>query len=138
MDTTPILHEYNLRSTPSRKEILSLFAQHDFALSNAFIEDKLKNKYDRVTIYRTLKTFLERGLIHKVLDDSSLPKYALCKAGCSSHHHDHQHVHFKCRSCGLTTCLDDIKIPQIHLPSGFFLEESNLLLEGICKDCPSV
>ncbi|TAH16433.1 MAG: transcriptional repressor, partial [Runella slithyformis] len=33
------------------------------------MEELLPNLYDRVTIYRTLKTFVEKGIVHKVLDE---------------------------------------------------------------------
>ena len=73
-----VLKDFSLRSTPNRKEILDLFLQRSYALSHADIENEFENSLDRVTVYRTLKTFLDKGLIHKVLDDGGGIKYALC------------------------------------------------------------
>jgi Fur family ferric uptake transcriptional regulator len=134
------LKKINLRVTESRVQILSFFQDQEFALSHADIESALSGKFDRVTIYRTLKSFLEKGLIHKVLDDSGNLKYAICTHSCSPEvaKHQHQHAHFKCAECGLTTCLDEVQIPTVNLPKGFALHESNLLVQGICADCGKV
>jgi Fur family ferric uptake transcriptional regulator len=117
--------------------VLATFQAVDFALSQGDIEQKLSSQYDRVTIYRTLKTFLTQGLLHKVLDDNGGVKYALCKELChqGDRHHQHDHVHFKCQQCGQTTCLETVHIPSIVLPAGFIKQESNLLIQGICSMC---
>ena len=65
-----LLNSFRLRSTPVREEILHLFLQKDCALSHGDIESEIADYLDRVTVYRTLKTFSNKGLIHKVLDDA--------------------------------------------------------------------
>lgn len=132
------LKEFDLRLTNCRGDILSLFMDKGFALSHSDIEDKINETYDRVTVYRTLKTFVDKGIIHKVLDDSGSAKYALCKDDCSAERHNHEHVHFKCLECGLTTCLDEVIVPQIQLPSGYEGLETNLLVQGICNSCSKI
>jgi Fur family transcriptional regulator, ferric uptake regulator len=129
-----LLKGFNLRSTPSRQEILHLFLKKEYALSHGDIEKQISNALDRVTVYRTLKTFLDKGLIHKVLDDEGSLKYALCKEACSAAEHHHNHVHFKCTRCGQTNCLN-VEIPSVKLPKGYKPEEVNLLIQGICESC---
>lgn len=134
-----ILESYNLRNTPCRANVIAYFLKHDFAIAHADLESELKNYFDRVTLYRTLKSFLEKGLIHKVIDNEGSPKYALCNHHhCSSNHHEHNHVHFKCNSCGHTTCLEHIFIPIPSLPKGYSISESNLLITGVCDKCEVV
>ena len=132
-----ILKDYKLRQTDCREEILDVFMRKSHALAHADVELPLKDRFDRVTIYRTLRTFVDKGLIHKVLDDEGGMKYALCKEGCNTpdHKHHHDHVHFKCNICGLTTCLDHVIIPNIILPEGYQRVETNLLMQGVCKTC---
>lgn len=130
-----ILKDFELRTTTSRSDILKLFIKNPFALSYSDIEKEVAEVYDRVTVYRTLKTFLDKGVIHKVLDDEGGLKYALCKELCTNHNHHHEHVHFKCDSCGQTSCLDDATIPAISLPPGFKPREVNLLIQGKCNKC---
>ena len=135
--TTTTLKSFNLRQTDCREEVLGILLEHSFALSHGDIEAQLTDKFDRVTVYRTLKTFLDKGLIHKVLDDEGTTKYALCRDNChnSEHQHHHDHVHFKCTLCGHTTCLDDVRIPILDLPAGYQRVEINLLVQGICAAC---
>ena len=132
-----ILKDYKLRQTDCREEILSVFMGKTHALAHADVEGQLTEQFDRVTVYRTLKTFLDKGLIHKVLDDEGGVKYAICKDNCHSedHQHHHDHVHFKCNNCGLTTCLDHVTIPSIILPEGYQRVETSLLVQGVCKNC---
>ncbi|MBL3654639.1 Fur family transcriptional regulator [Fulvivirga sediminis] len=134
MDTKKILNDYKLKSTPCRSEVLQLLVNNEHALSNSDIENQIDVSHDRVTVYRTLKSFLDKGIIHKVLDDEGVTKYAVCHE-CSKEEHHHEHVHFKCDNCGLTQCMDNIQIPQVKLPSGFTAKEKNLLIQGICDQC---
>ncbi|GAB3174483.1 Fur family transcriptional regulator [Telluribacter humicola] len=128
------LKDYNLRSTSCREDILGTFLNKEVALSHGDIEDSLGERFDRVTIYRTLKTFLEKGLIHKVLDDEGI-RYALCKDNCSEQDHHHDHIHFKCVECGQTNCLANVHIPSVQLPDGYQASEVNLLIQGRCPAC---
>lgn len=128
------LKEHNLRTTSCREDILNTFMNREIALSHGDLESALGERFDRVTIYRTLKTFLEKGIIHKVLDDEGM-RYALCRERCTEHSHHHDHVHFKCNECGQTNCLDNLLIPAIKLPAGYQAEEVNLLIQGLCAVC---
>ncbi|HEY3402098.1 MAG TPA: transcriptional repressor [Ohtaekwangia sp.] len=129
-----LLKNFRLRSTPSRQEILHLFLRVNHALSHGDIEKEIDSSLDRVTVYRTLKTFLDKGLIHKVLDDEGSLKYALCNDTCTITGHHHDHVHFKCIRCGQTNCLN-IEIPAVKLPKGYNPSEINLLIQGVCERC---
>jgi Fur family ferric uptake transcriptional regulator len=129
-----LLQSFKLRSTPTRQEVLHLFLKKEYALSHGDIEKAIHNDLDRVTVYRTLKTFLDKGLIHKVLDDAGSLKYALCNEACATGGHHHDHVHFKCDRCGQTHCLE-VEIPSISLPKGYRSHEINLLIQGICDRC---
>lgn len=131
-----ILEQHQLRRTQSRADILAIFLNRTSALSEREIETAMTSPCDRVTIYRTLSTFLEKGIIHKVLDDAGAMRYALCSPECQAHgSHQHDHVHFKCVYCGQTLCLDDTPIPAVQLPPGYRLQEVNMLLEGTCPRC---
>jgi Fur family transcriptional regulator, ferric uptake regulator len=134
--TNRLLRDFQLRSTRVRQEILTLFLEKDYALSHHDVESGISNSLDRVTVYRTLKTFLDKGLIHKVLDDEGSLKYALCNEACTMAEHHHDHIHFKCTKCGQTNCLD-LELPTVNLPKGYQLEAMNVLIQGICDRCGS-
>src|SRR6266571_7562550 len=114
-----ILKRNQLSVTSGRRKILELFLLQGGALSHSDIEKKAGEKFDRVTVYRTLQAFLEKGLIHSIPTADNSIRYALCKDDCSGGHHRDDHVHFICNTCGNTMCLEDVMIPPIKLPGGF-------------------
>lgn len=130
-----ILKKNRLRSTGCRRAVLKKFMTSSHALSHPDLEKSLNNQFDRVTIYRTLSSFLEKGIIHKIPDDTGGVKYALCSEECVSEFHTDNHVHFKCIKCGVTQCIDQSRIPSITLPEHFTVTEVNLLVSGICDKC---
>jgi Fur family transcriptional regulator, ferric uptake regulator len=127
-----VLRQHRLRHTACREEILEIFLEADRALSHADLEENLSETSDRVTVYRTLKTFVEKEILHKVLDDSGNLKYAMQKESL------HSHIHFKCNICGITSCLENTEIPVLPLPPGYTLTGANLLAQGVCQVCNKV
>lgn len=130
-----ILRRNQLSVTGSRKRILELFLQSNGALAHGDIEKKTGEKFDRVTVYRTLQSFLEKGIIHTIPTPDNSVLYALCKDNCSEGHHHDNHVHFVCRECGKTICLADITVPEVKLPNGFLPDEVQMVVTGLCKEC---
>lgn len=129
-----ILKRKHLSVTGSRKKILSLFLASQDALTHGDIEIKAGEKFDRVTVYRTLQTFVEKGIIHTIPTADNSVRYALCKDCEEGHHHDN-HVHFICNNCNKTICLDNIVSPKIELPQGFTAHNVQVVINGICRDC---
>lgn len=129
-----VLRKNNLSITESRRKILSLFLATPDALTHGDIEKKAGEKFDRVTVYRTLQTFVEKGIIHTIPTADNAVLYALCKDCAEGHHHD-DHVHFVCTHCGTTTCLDDVVTPQLQLPQGYRAENVQVVINGVCKNC---
>lgn len=130
-----ILKKNKLSITASREKILNLFLEQAGALAHGDIEKKAGEKFDRVTIYRTLQAFVEKGIIHTIPTPDNSIRYALCKDDCAEgHHHDH-HIHFLCTQCQHTFCLDDVVTPAVQLPRGYSARQIEVLVEGICKDC---
>ena len=130
-----ILRDKSLSVTDGRKKILELFVWNNGALAHSDIEKKTGEKFDRVTIYRTLQTFLEKGIVHTIPTDDNTIMYALCKDGCAEHHHHDDHIHFVCTKCGKTECLNEVHVPGINIPAGYLTKETQVVIKGLCKDC---
>ena len=130
-----LLRKSQLSVTGGRRKILELFLQHDGALSHSDIEKKAGEKFDRVTVYRTLQAFLEKGLIHSIPTSDNSIRYALCNEDCSGGQHHDNHVHFICNSCGNAVCLEDVVVPPIRLPRGYVAQQVEMLVSGVCKSC---
>jgi Fur family ferric uptake transcriptional regulator len=130
-----ILKQNRLSITGSRQKILGLFLSKNGALSHADIEKKTGESFDRVTVYRTLQTFVESGIIHLIPTTDNSIKYALCKNDCAPGHHHDNHVHFICDECRKTICLDDVNIPVVRLPKGFIPQHAEMVVTGVCGEC---
>jgi len=130
-----ILKRSDLSVTESRRKILELFLNHAGALNHGTIERTIGDEMDRVTIYRTLQVFVDKGIVHTIPTNDNSISYALCKDQCEAGHHHDNHVHFVCDSCGSTTCLDDVTIPEVKLPKGFKPNHAEMVVSGVCVDC---
>jgi Fur family ferric uptake transcriptional regulator len=128
------LTDKKINPTAMRILVLESLLKQNYAASLTDIEKSLQPA-DRITIYRTLKTFTEKGLIHVIDDGTGSPKYAMCAAGCDEGQHHDLHVHFNCIVCKETFCLPNSKIPEVSLPNDFTSTEMNLVVKGICKQC---
>lgn len=136
MDPKTLLKEHKLRLTDCRLDVLNTFLTKGHALSHSDIEHAMtEQQYDRVTIYRTLNSFMDNGLLHKVPVDDGSTRYALCSDDCDDHGHDDDHIHFKCTQCGRTQCLENMPLPKLKLPEGYTLTDINFLVQGVCKAC---
>ena len=135
LDSIEILKKNTLSITESRKAILDLFLDSEGALAHADIEKNIGKEFDRVTVYRTLQTFFENGIIHQIPTTDNTVLYALCKESCEAGHHHDEHVHFICNQCDKTICLDEITVPKVKLPKGFKPIQKAMIVKGICTEC---
>jgi Fur family ferric uptake transcriptional regulator len=130
-----LLQQHNLKKTPARVIVLRTLLSSKFAASYAELEQSTKELADRITLYRILKNFEQRGIIHKTINHEGNAKYAICIDGCSNENHQDHHVHFNCTSCQQTVCLEDTDIPKITLPRGYKATQYSFSVNGICRQC---
>jgi len=133
-----ILKDNKLSLTEVRRRVLELFLKTDCALVSAEIEKELSESIDRVTMYRTLQSFLKRGLIHVIPTTDNTIKYAFTKEGLKHKQFQENHVHFFCSNCNKTICLDNVTIPKVELPDGFEEQFHELIITGTCDNCKRV
>jgi Fur family ferric uptake transcriptional regulator len=129
-----LLERANLKKTAPRLKVLSLLSVKNVATSQPDLERVLSD-IDRVTLYRILNTFEEKGIIHKVFDLNGTSNFAMCSSDCEENHHHDEHLHFNCTNCKNVYCLDDLHLPPINLPEGFKSEGFTLYATGLCPKC---
>lgn len=135
LNAIKVLKEHGLRKTTIRIKVVSILADSDHAVSQPELESKLSSEADRVTLYRTMKSLEEKGVVHKIIDMTGISKYALCKAECTIHQHNDEHLHFHCSNCGNVYCLNIPGLPDYQLPAGYAVNELKLNAIGICFNC---
>ena len=128
------LENNGIRPTAMRILIYKFMAKKEVAIALTDIENAFV-KAERTTLYRTLKTFEDKGIVHHIDDGTGISKYALCEQGCNCELDQDLHLHFHCSNCDKTVCLTDHKIPHINLPNGYIAEDANLVITGICEKC---
>lgn len=114
--------------------VLDFLKKNPHALSLKDLEAGLEST-DRVTLFRTLKTFEDHKIIHSIDDGSGSVKYAICTDTCECDYPQDIHIHFHCKVCYETQCLPKVKVPAMSLPAGFSPEEANVVVKGICDKC---
>ena len=133
-DIEKLFASKDLRVTAMRLLIYKFLAGKEVAVTLSVIENAFE-KADRTTLYRTIKTFEEKDIVHQIDDGTGITKYALCEKGCNCDIKTDLHLHFHCNNCNETVCLTKHKIPQIKVPDGFVSENVNLVVKGICDKC---
>ena len=122
-----------LKVTPPRVAILHAFKKEHVPLSaQELFEAVSREGVDMATVYRTIKTLEEAGIIRRV----DIRKEALCYELAEGHHH-----HIVCTDCGRIEDVHECHIGElvkkiVSQSKGFKnVTEHTFELFGICKDC---
>ena len=121
-----------LKNTPSRLAILSVLKDEERPLNALEIFELVSHKADLATVYRTLETFCDNGLINKLEFGEGKFRYEIKK----KHHH-----HLICTECGK---IEDVEgefmkkmEEEIYKDKQFKVKYHSLEFFGVCKDCLS-
>lgn len=137
MFAADILKLHEIKKTPGRISIIKALQEGCKPLSESEIKDAMAENYDRITFYRNIQTLSTAGIIHKIVVDNTLVRYGLncCEAQHEHHFHRNEHAHFYCESCQNVVCLEQVRIPQFNLPSGYKSVDSDIIIRGKCEKC---
>jgi len=135
-----ILRKHNLKVTKVRLQVLKLLVGSSVAMSHTQISASLNDQtVDKVTLYRTLNTFVEKGLAHKVATEDRNWLYAIFDD--HAHHETeagHNHAHFICDDCDKIYCFpvdkDHLSVHKQNL-RGFEIKQQEIRLHGRCPVC---
>jgi len=135
-ESEALLRNHGLRVTAIRLGVLNALNRCSFALSQPELEVDLGGSCDRVTLYRTLNTLCEHGLLHRIMDEKGTSRYAPCRDDCgATDWHFHTHLHFYCQHCQETRCLNETEIAIPALKDGFEIHNVQFSASGICGLC---
>ncbi|TQI71992.1 Fur family ferric uptake transcriptional regulator [Gramella sp. Hel_I_59] len=127
------LRNNGIRPTKMRLFIYKYLKRKFYAVTlreieTAFVK-KSEHTRDRTTIYRSIKLFQKKGIIHQIDDGTAIAKYAFSVKNSLD-----LHLHLHCMNCNKTFCLPN-KVPQENLPDKYEITEVNLVLKGACANC---
>jgi Fe2+ or Zn2+ uptake regulation protein len=128
-----MLKEAALYCTEARVAILKVFMEAGGPLRQDQIAGWLESHtLNKVTVYRTLDSLVEAGLVHRAFTQNRAWYFEL-----ADHCSEKQcHPHFTCTNCGVTQCMTDVSLPmaQIH-QKGYIINRQQVRLEGLCPAC---
>ncbi len=131
MNPLEVLHIHDLKRTACREGILSIMLESQQALSENEIRNQLSENFDRTTFYRSFKTLIEKSIIHKIVVDNLVVKYALDNSLTMRR----KHAHFYCLKCDSVICLDNVPYTEPEIPNGFKAIETEVIIKGFCSNC---
>jgi len=131
MKAATLLKSHNLKWTSCREGIIEVVRNANQALSENEIRERLAGNYDRTTFYRSFKTLEKHKILHKIVVEPQVVKYALDPSFIPQK----EHVHFYCRACNTVRCLDNITIHKYQLPKDYTGNETEVIIKGICDNC---
>ena len=131
-----ILNNHKVKPTAMRMLVMEQLYLSPKHLSLSEIEIALYPA-DRVTIYRTLQTFVKKGLAHSVDTAHSGAVYGLCHDDCSAEKHNDEHPHFVCENCHAITCTDDFAytLRKKNANTAYELHKVEVTIKGLCPNC---
>jgi Fur family ferric uptake transcriptional regulator len=127
-----MLKEARLYCTEARVAILRVLLEAGGPLRQDQIARWESHKLNKVTVYRTLDSLAEAGMVHRAFMQNRTWHFEL-----ADHCSEKQcHPHFTCTNCGVTRCMTDISLPMAKIPQeGYILSRQQVRLEGLCPAC---
>lgn len=127
------LRDAKLKATPARRLILDIFSAGCQPINAEFIYHKLKTKkINQVTVYRTLSSLEQAGMIKRVNLRKDSAYYELA----ANHHH-----HVVCKGCGKIESFDTCTLTELsknilkHSSQFKVIVDHSLELFGYCRHC---
>ncbi len=125
--------KHSLSMTPQRMAIYELLIEATDHPSSEEVYERIKRKFQDIsldTVYRTLTTFAEIGVINTVEGYGEAKRY---DPEIGPHHH------FRCKSCNniidfCSPTYDNLEIPR-EFRKNFKITNLRVVLEGVCEKC---
>ena len=132
-DPVATLRSHDMPVTAQRLAVLRAIHQAPHATADEVAEAATSHigSISRQSVYNTLGTFVERGIVRRIQPIGSVARY---EDRVGDNHH-----HVVCRNCG---AIADVKCAVGHRPClsasethGFVIDEADVSYWGLCPSC---
>ena len=127
-----ILKQRAQRITEQRVALLELLMDCSKAFAFTEIEEQLSLAVNRVTIYRTLQTFEDVGLVIKMVNRRGISRYMF---NHEAHNNTVTHPHLRCKSCDMVICLPCLPNEYLEQLQKYEIDDLYFLIDGVCPKC---
>ncbi len=137
-DFSQWLNRQGLRPTPLRLAVLNILADAPRALQAQEILGLIRTRrqVNKVTVYRILEDFTQRGMIRRLSLEGRGGHYELA---CE---HRPPHPHFQCSTCKEVQCLEPMPLQQVWAelrgPVGNRADHIEIRIAGLCHKCREI
>ena len=134
-DALLILQKAGISKTSQRLAVLDILFKATTPLSVNDIRQALETKanIDKVTVYRILSLFRQRGIIREISSAGGANYFEMATL------ENPLHPHFSCRNCGAFTCLAPLSFtqaPELILPKDdYSIDHIEINISGLCACC---
>ncbi len=134
MNIQALLKESSLAVTPARIALLEVLQKEKKPVDVQTLIEALQNEnieVNRVTVFRIINAFVEKGIVHKLEFSEGKARYELSSL---PHHH-----HAVCTNCGKVQDIEDCEVEKIEKKVSenlsFSIQSHRLEFFGLCKNC---
>ena len=134
-DALLTLQNAGISKTSQRLAVLNILLKATTPLSVNTIRQSLETKtnIDKVTIYRILSLFRQRGIIREIASAGGANYFEMATL------ENPLHPHFSCRNCGAFTCLAPLPFTQaqelILSKDDYSIDHIEINISGLCACC---
>jgi Fur family ferric uptake transcriptional regulator len=134
-DAILILQKAGISKTMQRLAVLDILLKATTPLSVNAIRQALETKanIDKVTVYRILSLFRQRGIIREIATAGGANYFEMATL------ENPLHPHFSCRNCGAFTCLAPLPFTQapelILSKDDYSIDHIEINISGLCACC---
>jgi Fur family transcriptional regulator, ferric uptake regulator len=128
-----VLRNSKLKATPLRLAVLALLSKKNSPLTAEEIGAGLKQvDFDRASLFRTLKTFSQTGLLNMVDLGEGYYRY---ERNCDLHHHHHHIICTQCKRIEIVPfCIPESFKKFLH-SKGYKNITHRMDFSGTCRRC---
>jgi Fur family peroxide stress response transcriptional regulator len=125
------LREAGLRCTPQRIAVLDYLVRHPDHATAEELWPALNKRHaqaSRATVYNTLHSLVQAGLVREFKLDANAARYDACL---------HPHHHFVCDGCGAVEDIEWFAVPAVARTRAGArrIRSYEVIVRGVCSKC---
>jgi len=124
-----LLKQHNISVTEPRIHILEILKESGEPVTIDYIQKKLEISINQTTLYRSLKKFVDKGIIYQTDFREGVAYF--------EYHGKNHHHHISCISCKKRQSIDMCpqNFTRVEKSSGFVITNHMFELFGLCENC---
>lgn len=130
------LREYQVHLTQNRIAVFKLLTESKTALSVCTIMKQSESLLDRISVYRALKYFSQKGIVEIVPNNKGNASYILASINKKIvKRKNNKSAYFVCSSCQQTEIILEPIVVNLDLLTNRRIRNYKLIIEGLCISC---